>query len=121
MQHIGIVLHLFLSLVILVHQIVVLADNLEAGFLFPCNVQPVTGYPGTLDDKPFKKDAQHFFLKAVRNGELVFHGFGNLVQLPALCFVQCEADKVGRTVEEETAARHLMVIAVDAIEITVEQ
>ncbi len=42
----------YLSLVILVHQIVVLADNLEAGFLFPCNVQPVTGYPGTLDDKP---------------------------------------------------------------------
>ena len=35
--------------------------------------------------------------------------------------VEGEADKVGRTVEEETAARHLMVIAVDAIEITVEQ
>ena len=82
MQHIGIVLHLFLSLVILVHQIVILADNLEAGFLFPCNVQPVTGYPGTLDDKPFKKDAQHFFLKAVRNGEFVFHGYGDIVQLP---------------------------------------
>ena len=32
--------------------------------------------------------------------------------------VEGEADKVGRTVEEETAARHLMVIAADAIEIT---
>ena len=76
---------------------------------------------GTLDDKPFKKDAQHFFLKAVRNGEFVFHGYGDIVQLPAFLLVEGEADKVGRTVEKEAAARHFVVVSIDTIEVAVEQ
>ena len=35
--------------------------------------------------------------------------------------VQCEADKVGRTVEKEAAARHFVVVSIDTIEVAVEQ
>lgn len=105
----------------LVYQIVILADNLEAGFFFARDIQSLTGDSGALDDETLQQDTQHFFLQAVGNGELVFHGFGNLVQLPALCFVQCEADKVGRTVEKEAAARHFVVVSIDTIEVAVEQ
>ena len=87
MKHIGIVLYLLFGPVMLVYQIVILADNLEAGFLFARDIQSLTGDSGALDDETLQQDTQHFFLQAVGNGELVFHGFGNLVQLSALCFV----------------------------------
>ena len=98
-----------------VYQVVILADNLEAGFLFARDIQSLTGDSGALDDETLQQDTQHFFLQAVGNGELVFHGFGDLVQLPALFFVQCKA------VEKETAARHFVVVSIDTIEVAVEQ
>ena len=79
----------------------------HTGFFETCGFKTFEGKTlGELDNKMCIRDS---------------HGYGDIVQLPAFLLVEGEADKVGRTVEEETAARHLMVIAVDAIEITVEQ
>ncbi len=38
----------------------------------------------------FAEIGDHFFLKAVRNGELVLHGYGDIVQLPAFLLVEGE-------------------------------
>ena len=94
MQHIGIVLHLFLRPVMLVDQVIVLADNLESGFFFTGDIHAMTCNPGTLDNETFQQDAQHLFLQAVGNGELIFQCFGNSVEFFTFFFVQCETDQV---------------------------
>ena len=104
MQHIGIVLHLFLRPVMLVDQIIVLADNLKTGFFFTGDIHAMTCNPGTLDDETFQQDAQHLFLQAVGNGKLVFQCFGNGVEFFTFFFIQGKTDQVRRTVEQETAA-----------------
>ena len=57
MQHIGIVLHLFLRPVMLVDQVIVLADNLKSGFFFTGDIHAVTCNSGTLDNETFQQDA----------------------------------------------------------------
>ena len=94
MQHIGIVLHLFLCPVMLVDQVIVLADNLESGFFFTSDIHAMTCNPGTLDNETFQQDAQHLFLQAVGNGKLIFQCFGNSVKFFTFFFVQCETDQV---------------------------
>ena len=58
MKHIGIVLYLLFGPVMLVYQIVILADHPEAGFLFARDIQSLTGDSGALDDETLQQDTQ---------------------------------------------------------------
>ena len=62
MKHVGIVLYLLLGPVMLVYQIVILADNLKAGFLFPRDIQSLKGDSCAVDNEaevfPFRGDAE---------------------------------------------------------------
>lgn len=87
MQHVGIILYLFLFLVMSVYQDKELADNLETVFFFLSNIQTMACDACALNDETFQLYAQHFFLQVIRYGELFTEGVGNIIQCFLLCIV----------------------------------
>ena len=104
MQQVGIVLYLFLGPEVFVHQVIILADDFEAVFFFLGNVQPLAGNTRALDNETFEQDAEHFFLKVVRHGELTVQQSHYVFHRPPFRFVEHETNDMRRTVEQESAA-----------------
>src|SRR5574344_427305 len=120
-QHVGIILHTFLLLVIIVHQHMKLAHYVESLLTILVHRIKLAGNAGAGDDKPLEQNAKHLLLMAV-----VDFGLGNKLidggaQLARLFGGELQRHHVAGTMKEETAARHLVIMTEDAIEITVEQ
>lgn len=119
-KHIGIVLHLFLFTEILVYQHIEPTDNIESPLILLPHTKPCTCYARTGDDETFQYNPQHLFLKIVINGGLLTEDADYIMQVGRLLLGQLQPHHPGRTVEQKAVAGHLIVMSVDAVEVTVE-
>ena len=70
--------------------------------------------------KTFQYNPQHLFLKIVINSRLLTEDADYIMQVGRLLLGQLQPHHPGRTVEQKAVAGHLIVMSVDAVEITVE-
>ena len=99
MQHIRVILHLFLFPIMGIYQNKELADNFETILFFLSNIQSMACNACTLNNETLQLYTKHFLLQIVCDGKLFTEGVGNVIQGFLFRFVQCETYHMRRTVE----------------------
>ena len=103
-----------------VYQHIEPADNIERLLILPPHTEPCTGNACTRDDETFQHNPQHLFPEIIINGGLLTENPDYVAQVGRLLFRQLQPHHPGRAVEQESVAGHLVVVPVDAVEVTVE-
>ena len=104
-----------------VHQHVKLTDDVEAVFPLLVDFQSQARHAGAYDNEPFQQYTEHFLLQVVADGAFFTQSFNDMLQESRFRGVKFQPHDVRRTVEQKAVARHLVVVSVDTVEVTVEE
>lgn len=105
---------------VLVHKQVVAAYQIVGAVARRMGLDLLAGDAGAGDDQPFELQAQHLFVEVVPLGKFFGHLGDDPVQTGTLFVVEFQPQGVGRSVEQHAAARDVVRVAVNAVEVAVE-
>ena len=119
-QHISIILYLLLLLKMTVNQYIKLTNHIKHVLTSRVHIKLFTGYAGTSDNETFQNNTQHFFLQVVLYSTLPPENIDNTVKTGRLGRRKLQTHDTGRTVKQESVTRHLAVMPVNTIKVTIE-